>query len=102
MRTMTYFFIMMIGLTLNAYLEPLRKTTSDMYTESYRVQMRRQTGLSAAEVRAENYRRLYEKCDQHHNCTNETAGEEARPEQSRKMDSRPETVKPFIHIPLWQ
>jgi len=102
MKTMTYLFVMMIGFTLNAYSEPFRKTNADMYTESYMAQMRRQTGLSAAEVRAENYRRLYEKCDEHHNCTNETTPVENQPQQATKMDSRVETVKPFIHVPLWQ
>ena len=102
MRIMTCFFIIMTGLALNAYPESLRETTADRYMESYAAQMRRQTGSSAAEVRAENYRHLYEKCDEHHHCTNKTAGEEARPKQSRKIDSRPETVKPFIHVFMWQ
>ncbi len=102
MRTVTYFLIIMIGLTFSAYSESFRKTTSDIYMESYAAQMRRQTGQSIAELRAEEYRRIYEACDEHHNCANETAGEENRPQQSRKMDSRPETMKPFIHVPLWQ
>ncbi len=104
MRTMTYLFIVLLisGLTLNAYSEPFRKTAADMYAESYMAKMRRQTGLSTAEVRAENYRRLYEKCDEHYNCTNETAGEENSTKQNRKMDSQVETVKPFIQMPLWQ
>ena len=98
---MACFFSIMIGLTLNAHSEPFRKTAADMYAESYWAQMRRQTGLSSAEVRAENYRHLYEKCNEHHNCTNETAGEEARPEQSRKMDSRTGTMNPFLYSPVW-
>ncbi len=54
--------------------ETFRRTTADMYTESYMAAMRRQTGMSIVEVRAKDYRSRYELCDEHHDCTNVTAG----------------------------
>lgn len=79
----------LLTLALLFIAQAYRRTTADVYQESYRADMRRQTGMSAAEVRAEEYRSRYEICDKHHNCTDVTAG------------SAEEAVKPFLSIPVW-
>ncbi len=59
--------------------------------------------MSAAEVRAEEYRSRYEVCDEYHNCTNATAGSRKQTEKKEaKAESRPEGVQPFMHVPIWQ
>lgn len=74
-----------------------------MYLESYAAAMRKQTGMSAAEIRAEDYRFLYEICDEHHNCTNQTAGSGKQMEKKEmKNETRPENMKPFMYVPVLQ
>ncbi|MBI3313558.1 MAG: hypothetical protein HYZ83_04940 [Candidatus Omnitrophica bacterium] len=101
MKMMTYLFIFLTGFALSAYPELSRKTTADMYWESYMTHMRRQT--SAAEIRADSYREMYEVCDKHHECTNVTAGEESKPEEIDKGNRRTETesMRPVIYSPVW-
>ena len=104
MNKRTFFFNTMLAFMFLAIFEPsYRKTTSEMYVESYTAAMRRQTGMSAAEIRAEEYRFRYEICDEHYNCTNQTADSAKQTEKKElKTDNRPENIKPFIHVPIWQ
>ena len=101
MKIMTYLFILLMGFALSVYPELSRKTTADMYLESYMAHMRRQT--SAAEIRADSYREMYEVCDEHHRCTDVTAGEESKPEAIEKNNHRPEaeSMRPIIYSPVW-
>ncbi len=99
MEKWIFLFIGMLALALLVSAEAsYRKTISDMYMESYAAAMRRQTGMTAAEVRVEEYRSRYEICDEHHNCTNATA----QSREQAKAESRPENVQPFLHVPIWQ
>ena len=104
MNKWIFLFITMLAFMLLAFAEPsYRKTTSEMYQDSYAAAMRRQTGMSAAEIRAEEYRSRYEICDEHHNCNNQTADSAKRTEKKElKTNSGPENIKPFIHVPVRQ
>ncbi len=87
-----------------AFTESYRKTASDVYTESYTAAMRRQTGGRAVEFWADQYRSMYEICDEHHNCTNVTAGEgaaERSADTARSQKQQADSMKPFIHVPVW-
>ena len=99
MRTTIYLLIFLGIISAALFAESFRKTASDMYMESYAAQMRRQTGQSIAEIRTEEYRGLYEICDEHHNCTNATAGTENRAE---KTNRNIESAKTFMPTPVWQ
>ncbi len=103
MKKSIFIFIALLAFALLAAAESYRKTTSDMYMESYVATMRRQTGMSAAEVRAEEYRNHYEICDENHNCTNVTAGS---PEETKarkiEMEKDAQTINPFLHTPIFQ
>ena len=103
MRNFILLFISLLLLAVFGFAESYRKTTSDMYMESYVATMRRQTGNSAAEIRAEEYRNRYEICDDQHNCTNVMAGspEEAKARKA-EMKKDIQTVNPFLHMPIWQ
>lgn len=98
MKILTYLLI--LGMSLGAVAtaqDAFRRTTEDMYRESYAAQQLRRSGPSPAEIRAENYRHLYEQCDEHHICTN--LGEQAKPEQKKKSEL-PELVWSVFYSPL--
>ncbi len=65
---------LVVLLSKEGFAEMSRRTASDLYQESYQAQMERISGMSAAEMRAGEYRKIYESCDLNHNCTNATAG----------------------------
>ena len=102
MRNFILLFISLLLLAMFGFAESYRKTTSDIYMESYVATMRRQTGVTAAEIRAEEYRNRYEICDEHHNCTNVTAGtpEEVKARRS-EMEKDARTVSPFLHTEIF-
>ena len=70
--------IMIFFLIANASVvsETAPRTTADMYLESIAsVLPPNPADYTLAEYRAAQYRAMYERCDQDHNCTSETAGE---------------------------
>ncbi len=55
-------------------IEPKPRTSADLYMRSYAEQMRGGV-LTPAEVRAAEYRRHYEACDEDHVCRDPSGGE---------------------------
>lgn len=100
MKNMTLFLMMVAVLSVLVVAEAYRRTTSDMYRDSYMATMRRQSGAGSAEMRADQYRSMYDVCDEHHNCSNVTAGALVQPvEEARRNQVEP--VKPFAHASVW-
>ena len=103
MKTVTYLILFMCTFWVVVYAESYRKTAGDMYMENYAAQMRKQVGYSAAETRAEDYRARYEKCDEHHNCTDLTAlAKNEAVKKDAEANVQPENGKSFIGMPVWQ
>lgn len=55
-----------LAFALPAAAESSRRTTADLFEENDAAAMRRQP--SAAEIRAENYRKMYQVCDENDRC----------------------------------
>ncbi len=101
MKNLIFLSIILSSLSVLAFAESYRETTSGMHMESYMAMMRRQTGASTAEIQADEYRSRYEICDEHHNCTNVTAGTTVRPAEKHHGKDQIEPVRPFVHVPVW-
>lgn len=102
MRTLIYLLIFLVVFPMGIAVDTSSKTVSDMYRESYIAQMRRQTGQSLSELRAEEYRRFYEVCDRSHNCTRVVS---VSPEDTKTGKSEAERntqlAMSFINVPMW-
>ena len=87
-----------------AYAEHFRATTADLYRESYAAQVRKQAGYgSVNEIRAENYRAMYEQCDKNHNCKYASAFSKEDTEDKQKEEKEKfSSMKPFLHVPVLQ
>ena len=94
MKTLAYVLGFLVVFLAVGYSEPFRKTASDLYQESYRAQMQRLGGMSAAESRAEEYRKMYESCDRSHNC--------ADVNQSNYRSRQDGASVPFAYSHVWQ
>ncbi len=97
MKTIAYLFLLLMVCSTGLYAESFRRTSADLFTESYMAQMRRGT-YSPAEARAGEYSSMYETCDEHHNCVSETAG---GMQAVRKDEKHTDPVKPFVPLPMW-
>jgi hypothetical protein len=87
-KTIIFLAAWLLMFALFAFAESYRKTTADMYRSS------------AAEIRADQYRSMYEVCDEHHNCTNVNGGK-PQPAESAFGKDQMETVKPVMNVPVW-
>ena len=93
--------IILLAAFLSLSLESVGKTIADIYTQSYAAQMRNQMGgQSAAEIRAEEYQASYERCSEHHDCSNATVPLKPAAKAGKKGSSG--TVNPFLLLPAWQ
>ena len=103
MRTIVYLILFLCIFWFIVYAEAYRKTAMDMSMESYTAPMRKQAGYSAAEIRADDYRTRYERCDEHHNSTNLTALSKSEPVKKQpQAKAESGSVKPFFQVPVWQ
>ncbi len=73
-----------------------RKTSDDLFRESYAAQMSRQMGYNAAEIRAGEYRTMYETCDSHHNCGKSGAAQKGE----ERIEENEFRVLPFFYRPV--
>jgi len=73
--------------SLAVFGESYRRTTDDMYRESFAEEWHEHMMNNPAQIRASQYRKLTETCDEHHNC---------------KSESHESGTKPFAYVPLWQ
>lgn len=94
MKTIACVAGFLVVLLSNVNAEMFRKTVSDLYQESYQAQMQRLDGMSSADVRADEYRKIYERCDLNHNCTNVTA--------DSFQEQQNNSVTPFTYSHVWQ
>lgn len=94
MKTLTYVLGFLLLFLAVGQAEMFRKTASDLYHESYQAQMRRLGEMSAAEVRAAEYAKVYENCDAHHNCGSSLDKSEA--------GHTNEQFGWFAYVPVWQ
>lgn len=94
MKTLAYVLGFLLLFLSVGQAEMFRKTASDLYQESYQAQMERLGGMSAAEVRAGEYVKVYERCDVHHNCASLTDG--------RGREYQNEKFVLFAYVPVWQ
>ncbi len=89
MKTISCLLMMIFGISTLIYADSYRRTTEDMYRESYAEEMQEHMVNSTAQIRAAQYRAMTEKCDQDHNCAPQS-----------EQDSN--GLGPFFHVPLWQ
>ncbi len=88
MKMLTFLFLFLVVLPKNIAVESTAtKVPTDMYRQSYAAYMQKQMGVTAAEIRAAEYRARYEYCDQDHRCGNETAaGKKEVPKEIAESD----------------
>lgn len=103
-KIMIYFFIVFLIVSFVVWAESYRRTAADLYQDSYAAQMRKQMGYSDAnDIRAEQYRTLYEQYDAQHNPVKPAGPPNGGSvEEKTKAESQAQTVKPFLHVPIWQ
>lgn len=94
MKTLAYVLGFLLLFLSVGQAEMFRKTASDLYQESYQAQMQRLGEMSAAEIRAGEYIKVYESCDTHHNCGPLAGG--------RKEEYKNERFGLFAYVPVWQ
>ncbi len=101
MKTQVFLLVGLCVFALSALGGSYRETTGDMYMESYMTEMRRQGGMTVAEIRAAEYRSRYEVCDEHHSCINVTANTEKKPVETKAEETDRATPVKFIPVPVW-
>ena len=92
-----YLFILLLFFCLPTYGDTWHRTAMDMYRDSYMAATARQSGMGIAEARAEEYRRQFEVCDEHHNCE-PVAEKKESPEKAKnvfKKNTLGNTFKPY-------
>ena len=102
MKTVTYLVIMFLALQFNAFAETFRRTSSDIYVESYSSQMKNHLANFPTQYRADEYRARYEICDSHHECVNETARGVLSPSGNEKIQKHEQPATHFLTPPMVQ
>ncbi len=101
MKNFILWVLLVLALGTVVFAESYRRTATDIYRESFEVQMRKQLGtVDVAGIRARQYREMIELnqvCDEHHNCSNDT--EQAR-RAMRERDVR-SMPHPVLNAPVW-
>ena len=86
MKIIVLSFLVLGAFAIAADGDSYRRTTEDMYQESFANEWgEHMVAKSPQQIRVEQYRRLTEICDEHHNC---------KPYRGE--------IKPFINVPLWR